>query len=130
KLPDLDRPRLGAHFITSKDNGKTWSEAKFLNIEGMPFGGVEGPTDAPIEMPDGSILMGVIGYGINGDPKNIGSVMLRSTDQGSTWEYLSTIASDPGGKLGKFVEPGIVRTKSGRIIAGLRNHADENAIWM
>ena len=28
------------------------------------------------------------------------------------------------------MEPGIVRTRTGRIIAGLRNHAGENAIWM
>lgn len=131
KLPPVPgRPRLGTHFITSKDNGKTWSQPTFLNIDGMPFSGVEGPTDAPIEMPDGSVVMGVIGYGLNGDSKNVGSVMLRSTDKGNTWKYLSTMAPDPGGKLGGFVEPGIVRTKSGRIIAGLRNHAGENAIWM
>lgn len=131
KLPaSIGRPRLGAHFITSKDNGKTWSQAKFVDIKGMPFTGIEGPTDAPIEMPDGSVIMGVIGYGLYGDSKNIGAVMLRSTDKGNTWTYVSTIASDPGGKLGGFVEPGIVRTKTGRIIAGLRNHNDENAIWM
>lgn len=130
KLKDVGRSRLGAHFITSEDNGKTWSKPRFIDIEGMPFTGLEGPTDAPILMPDGSILLGVIGYGLHGDSKNIGSVMLRSTDNGKTWKYYSTIASDPGGKLGKFVEPGIVRTNTGRIIAGLRNHADENAIWM
>lgn len=130
KLPELNRPRLGTEFITSTDNGKTWSKPNFLNIKGMPFSGVEGPTDAPIEMPDGSVIMGVIGYGIDGDPKNIGAVMIRSTDKGKTWKYVATMAGDPGGKLGGFVEPGIVRTKSGRIIAGLRNHADENAVWM
>lgn len=130
KLPQLNRPRLGTHFITSKDNGKTWSVPKFLDIKGMPFTGVEGPTDAPIEMPDGSIIMGVIGYGINGDSKNIGSVLLKSTDKGSSWKYVSTIAGDPGGKLGAFVEPGIVRTKTGRIIAGLRSGAPEGALWM
>lgn len=130
KLPELDRPRLGAHFITSKDNGMTWSQPKFMDLKGMPFTGVEGPTDAPIEMPDGSLQMAVIGYGIGGDGKNIGAVMLRSTDKGSTWKYISTIASDPGGKMKGFMEPGIVRTKSGRIIAGLRNHLNENAIYM
>lgn len=124
------RTRLGAHFIFSKDNGKTWSKPEFLNISEMPFNGLEGPTDAPIEMPDGSIVMGVIGYGLNGDGKNVGSVMLRSTDKGHSWEYHSTIASDPGGKLGGFMEPGILRTKSGRIISALRNHSDENSIWV
>jgi sialidase-1 len=128
--PRTDRPRLGTYTITSKDNGRTWSKPSYLDIKGMPVTGLEGPTDAPIEMPDGSILMAEIGYSINGDPKNIGAIMLRSVDKGKTWKYVSTIADDPGDKLGGFMEPGIVRTKTGRIIAGLRNHAEDNAIWM
>jgi len=130
KLPPTEHPRLGAHFIRSVDNGRTWSQPEYIDLKGMPFIGIEGPTDAPIEMPDGSVLMGVIGYGIDGDSKNVGSVLLRSTDKGKTWKYVSTIAPDPGGKLGGFMEPGIVRTRSGRIIAAMRNHANENAIWM
>lgn len=130
KLPDVGRARLGAHFITSKDNGRTWQQGNFIDMKGKPFTGIEGPTDAPIEMPDGSIIMGVIGYGIDGDSKNIGAVLLRSSDKAKTWEYVSTIAGDPGGGRKGFLEPGIVRTKTGRIIAGLRNHADENAIYM
>jgi hypothetical protein len=121
---------LGAHIITSKDNGETWSEASFIDTKGMPFSSLEGPTDAPVEMPDGSVVMGIIAYAINGDAKNYSSVMIRSTDQGKTWKYLATMAGDPGGKLGGFYEPGIVRTRSGRIVAALRNHAPENAIWI
>lgn len=127
---DPNKTYLGMHFITSKDNGYTWSEANFIDTRGMPFRNLEGPTDAPIEMPDGSLLMGVIGYGFNGDAKNQATVMLKSTDKGNTWSYLSVIASDPGGKLGGFAEPGIVRTKSGRIIAGLRNGAPDETLWM
>jgi hypothetical protein len=96
----------------------------------MPFRNLEGPTDAPIELSDGTVLMALIGYAIDGDSKNTASVMVQSKDAGKTWQYLSTIASDPGGKLGGFMEPGIVQTKSGRIVAGLRNHALEAAIWM
>lgn len=123
------KPRLGTFIITSRDNGRTWSAPNFISTRGMPFSSTEGPTDAPIEMPDGSIVMGVIGYGLNGDAKNTGAVMMRSTDQGATWTYLSTIASDPGGKLGAFLEPGILRTKSGRIVAGLRNGGPDQAIY-
>ena len=47
-------------------------------------------------------LMGVIAYGLNDDAHDTTSVMLRSVDQGKTWKYLSTIADDPGGKLGGF----------------------------
>jgi hypothetical protein len=95
----------------------------------MPFRATEGPTDAPIEMPDGSLLMGLIGYGLHGD-KGSGSVLMRSADQGRTWTHLSTIARDPEGNLGGFVEPGIVRTKSGRIIAGLRNSGPDRAVFV
>lgn len=124
------RPRMGTYIITSNDNGHTWSKPNYIDIKGMPVTGLEGPTDAPIEMPDGSILMAEIGYSLHGDSKNTGAIMMRSTDKGKSWKYLSTIADDPGAKLGGFMEPGIVRTKTGRIIAGLRNHAEENAIWM
>ncbi|GAA4749676.1 sialidase family protein [Flavisolibacter ginsenosidimutans] len=120
---------LGAYTISSKDNGRTWSKPAYIETANMPFTNLEGPTDAPIEMPDGSVLMAVIGYSPKSDVGNRSSVMLRSTDKGKIWSYLSTIASDPGGKLGGFMEPGIVRTKTGRIVVGLRNHAPENAIW-
>ncbi len=127
--PEPGRRYLGSYVITSKDNGHTWSEPHFIDTRGMPFSEVEGPTDAPIEMPDGSILMGLIGQNPQGERNGVSSILVRSTDQGQTWSYWSTIAGDPDAKLGGFMEPGIVRTKTGRIIAALRNHGSDQAIY-
>jgi sialidase-1 len=128
-LSDPDKKYLGAYVITSQDYGRTWSEPNYIDTQEMPFRNIEGPTDAPIKLPDGSILMAVIGYQFEGDPQNRSAVMLRSADKGQTWQYLSTIAGDPGGHLGSFLEPGIVRTRTGRIVAAMRNHGPEGAIF-
>jgi sialidase-1 len=127
---DTTIPQLGAYIRTSTDNGRTWSKPYFVDTKEMPFKNLEGPTDAPIEMPDGSIVMAVIGYSPHGKSANRASVLLRSTDKGKTWTYISTIAGDPDGTLGGFMEPGIVRTKTGRIVAALRNHGPDQAIWV
>jgi sialidase-1 len=128
KLPP-GRSYLGCYIITSKDNGHTWSAPDYIDTKDMPFRNLEGPTDAPIEMPDGSILMGVIGYSPKGDKGNNAAVIIKSVDKGRTWTYLSTMADDPGGKLGGFMEPGIARTKSGRIVSVMRNHGPDQALW-
>jgi hypothetical protein len=130
KLAESGKRHLGAYMLTSKDNGYTWSEPNQIETKDMPYRSLEGPTDAPIEMPDGSVLMGIIGYSPHGDMGNRSAVMIRSTDKGKTWQHLAYMAPDPSGKLGGFMEPGIVRTKTGRIVAGLRNHGTDQAIWM
>ena len=127
--PEKGKRYLGSYTISSTDNGKTWSEPSFIDTTDMPYSELEGPTDAPVELPDGSIVMGMIGQKPLGDLSGVSAVMLRSTDKGKSWKFLSTIAGDPEGKKGGFMEPGLVRTKSGRIVAGLRNHGPDQAIW-
>ncbi len=96
----------------------------------MPSTDIGGPTDALIEMPDGSVLMPMEAYNIRGDHRNWGSFVLKSTDKGKSWNYLATIAEDPGGKLGYFEEPSLLRTKSGRILAAMRNSGPAQAVWL
>jgi sialidase-1 len=119
---------LGFYTVTSKDRGATWTEPKFVSTKGMPFSDTEGPADAPIVMPDGSLLLPLIAYNVHGDINNHASVMLKSSDNGSTWSYLSTMANDPGGKLGHFDEPGVLRLRSGTLLAAMRNSTGD--IWL
>jgi hypothetical protein len=123
------RQRLGTYVITSRDNGHVWSKPNFISPAGMPFSDMEGPADAPLEMPDGGVLMPVMAYNVRGDLRNEAAVLLRSGDAGKTWTYYSSIAEDPGGKLGHFQEPALVRTRAGRLIAAMRNTSPPLAIW-
>ena len=124
-----DTVHLGSYTITSKDDGKTWSPPRYVDTRGMPFSDLEGPADAPIEMPDGSVLMPVMAYNVRGDIDNQAAVILKTVDQGKTWQHLTTVVEDPGGKQGHFQEPALVRTRTGRLVIAVRNQGPENAIW-
>ena len=121
---------LGTYTITSRDDGHTWSKPSFIDTKGMPFTDMEGPADAPVEMPDGSILMPVMAYNVRGDIHNQAAVLLKSADTGNTWQYFSTMAEDPGGARGHFQEPALLRTRKGRLIAAMRNDGPAKAIWI
>lgn len=118
---------LGFYTVISKDRGATWSAPRYVSTAGMPFSDTEGPADAPIALPDGTLLLPVIAYNLNGEIRNVTSVLLQSKDQGGTWTYLSTIATDPGNKLGGFAEPGLLRLRSGDLLAAMRSNSGN--VW-
>ena len=119
---------LGFYVVTSKDRGATWTEPRYIPAKGMPFSDTEGPADAPVAMADGSLLLPLIAYNVGGDIQNHASVLLKSTDNGATWNYLSTIADDPGAKLGHFDEPALLRLRSGALLAAMRNNT--GYVWL
>lgn len=81
-------PELAArvHLIRSFDGGRSW-EAKPRRVQ-TPF--LYDETDGPlIRLKDGSVLMAINGRPQSGPPDQ--AAVLRSTDQGRTWNLLATI---------------------------------------
>ncbi len=99
------KQNMGFYTVRSRDGGRTWSAPKFVRTEGMPFTDTEGPADAPVLLPDGTLLLPVIAYNVRGDLDNHSSVLLASRDGGENWTYYATIAGDAGGRRGHFRNP-------------------------
>ncbi len=74
-----------------------------------------------IRLADGTLLS--CGYGNRKGEKSYWSFVIRSTDNGQTWQYLSELASDPkmvGSGWEGFCEPCLVQCENGRVLALLR----------
>jgi sialidase-1 len=87
----VKHPELASHvnLVRSFDNGRTW-EKKSRVLE-TNFVGDE--TDGPIlRMKDGSVVIAIDGLS-RSEPKNEGA-LLRSTDGGRTWKWLSTVKAE------------------------------------
>lgn len=115
----------GGHVLLSEDFGRTWSARRPLPVvPGLPelvpgrrpwFGGaVRG---RPVETPEGEIL--VAAYAPWAGSGAMFSLLHVSRDRGETWKFRSVIARDEEGSAG-FVEPALVRTDDGRLIALFR----------
>lgn len=108
----------GGFVARSTDGGKTWSAPE--RIDAWPLR-VAGIWDNPIEMPDGTLRLAVYGARDSGyavgtyqDPSR--ATLLYSSDKGLSWHAYGTIAYDASG-LRQFYEPGVARTKDGRLVA-------------
>ena len=104
--PDY-RTNLAIIMRTSKDNGATWSKARFVNSErGLP----SQPVPCEFRTSEGYIAF-------VSDAYNSTSVLWISRDEGKTWEMSSTIAG---------VHAGVVQLKDGRLMAlGRGNNIDD-----
>lgn len=80
-----------------------------------------------VELADGSLLATMYGY-FEGDGKPVNfqgkgkyrTVVVRSTDNGATWDYYATVAFDPETPGEGFDEPVIARTADGDLLCVMR----------
>ena len=108
----------------STDGGETWIDAP---VKGAPVFG-RGPAYWDVKftiLPDGTILQSFYGQTLN--QKNSESYVIRSTDQGKSWEMMK-IASKPGTTLNETV---LVGFDDGRVVAMIRsNHHKGDAYYV
>ncbi|MBI5305683.1 MAG: exo-alpha-sialidase [Chloroflexi bacterium] len=106
----------GPWIIRSRDGGATWErEPARVNSAPLPRAGT---SDAVLELPDGTLLMGI--YGADPGSNVCRAYVVRSTDRGDSWGAPSLIARDPAGKI-SFEEPALALTRDGFVIAMLRS---------
>ena len=109
----------GASYSISDDCGKTWRHMPVISPEGYLKGtAIRGNL---VELDDGTLLLPFYGSKNPGELSRAG--LLRSDDRGESWYYYSEMAYDSQGEK-NFLEPGIYRTESGRIIGLFRTQTD------
>jgi len=105
----------GPWVIRSLDGGDAWeTDPVRVSSEPLPRAGT---SDAVLELPDGTLLMGL--YGADPGSRVCRAYVTRSTDGGNTWGQSALIARDPDGKL-SFEEPALALTRQGHLLAVLR----------
>jgi hypothetical protein len=108
----------------SIDGGKTWIDAP---VKGAPIFGM-GPSYWDVKftiLPDGTILQAFYGQTLN--HKNSEVYVIRSTDQGKSWQMMK-IASKAGTALNETV---LVGFDDGRVVAMIRsNHHKGSAYYI
>jgi hypothetical protein len=100
--------------IRSFDNGQSWEqEPKRLPVP-FTFDATDGPI---IELQDGSALVCV--YGRTAGARHDMVAFCRSTDRGTTWEFLSTVATNH-----EMSETAVAQLPDGRLVLIARPEGD------
>jgi hypothetical protein len=108
----------GVYLRVSKDGGGSWSEMRNVPIAPFHRAWTRGPV---VEMPDGTWLIplaGQRGHLYSDVHEPIASFVMRSADQGVTWNYHATIAEASV----DFDEPAMVSLGGERLLCALRSH--------
>ena len=106
----------GPWVIRSYDRGATWEGDPVL-VDSSPLRRA-GTSDGVLELPDGTLLMGI--YGADYGSSVCRAYVVRSTDGGDSWSDAALVARDPGGTV-SFEEPALVRREDGAVLAVLRS---------
>ena len=105
--------------VRSDDGGQTWTPPQPMQtpdwLDGSPHGQM-------VTLPDGSILMSVYGAFAGGPNDITCSGILKSRDDGDSWELLSVIAEG-------FNETSLCLLPSGRLFAMLRAETPKANLW-
>jgi len=105
----------GPWLIRSFDGGTTW-ERQPVAVDSAPLKRA-GTSDAVLQLPDGTCLMGI--YGADYGSSICRAYAVRSYDGGDHWGEPSLIARDSEGRQ-SFEEPALARTAAGHLLAILR----------
>jgi sialidase-1 len=105
--------RLGQWMIRSDDGGRTWSE---------PYSSIVNSPHGPVQLRDGRLLYA--GKELwTGERRN---GFCESRDDGRTWRWLAELPVRPGDRAAEYHELHAVETRTGRLIAHIRNHNEPN----
>jgi len=108
-----------AHSTRSYDGGKTWEKPIKIDYFGKEsLNTVRGNV---VQFDDDSILLAVASYSDDIFKRHIN--IIKSKDQGKTWEKLSQIPSLGTTFMG---EPNLFKTKSGKLVCLIRSHIQDD----
>lgn len=110
----------GAAFKISADEGATWGSEILPSavFDTLTRGGMQA-----VQLANGDIVTTVHGHDSGDTLRSV--KMLRSTDNGSTWSVLSTVADGPGDSL-DYSETGLGLLSSGDIVAMIREETSKD----
>ena len=114
RVGEKDRQRaLGTWLVRSDDRGVNWS-SPVNTLVNSPHG--------PIQLRDGRLL-----YAGKELWKSTGRIgVAQSHDDGNSWQWLAQIPTRPGDNPKDYHELHAVETRSGKLVAHIRNHNSRN----